>query len=72
MIVNEFNPFPNKPRFLRVCNTSPLKTMWEKDKLLVTSNLSLSHSVFYRSEEFSDIFIKFEIVICKLFQFGRV
>ena len=24
------------------------KTMWEKDKLLVTSNLSFSHSVFKR------------------------
>ena len=36
------NPFPNKPRFLRVCSTSPLKTLWEKEKLLVTSNFSFS------------------------------
>ena len=42
-----FNPFPNKPWFLRVCSTSLLKTLWEKDKLLVKSNLSFSHSVFY-------------------------
>ena len=41
------NPFPNKPWFLRVCSTSPLKTLREKEKLLVTSNLSFSHSVFY-------------------------
>ena len=41
------NPFPNKPWFLRVCSTSLLKTQWEKEKLLVTSNFSFSHSVFY-------------------------
>ena len=33
------NPFPNKPWFLRVCNTSLLKTQWEKKKLLVISPL---------------------------------
>ena len=33
-----FNPFPNKPWFLRVCCTSLLKIPWEKEKLLVTSN----------------------------------
>ena len=68
----ELNPFPNKPWFLRVCNTSLLKTLWEKEKLLITSNFSFSHSVFYQSEELSSIFIKCGIVICKLFQFGRV
>ena len=35
-----FNPFPNKPRFLRVCSTSLLKTLGEKEKLLVTRNFS--------------------------------
>ena len=43
----KINPFPNKPWFLRVCSTSLLKTLWEKEKLLVTSNFSFSHSVFY-------------------------
>ena len=46
-IFESSNPFPNKPWFLRVCSTSLLKTLWEKDKLLVTSNFSFSHSVFY-------------------------
>ena len=41
------NPFPNKPWFLRVCSTSLLKTLWEKEKLLVTSNFSFSHGLFY-------------------------
>ena len=68
---NGFNPFSNKPRFLRVCNTSLLKTLWEKEKLLVTSNFSFSHSVFFPFRELSAISIKFDIVVCKLFQFGR-
>ena len=41
-----FNPFPNKPWFLRVCSTNLLKTLWVKEKLLITSNFSFSHSVF--------------------------
>ena len=67
-----FNPFPNKPWFLHVCNTSLLKTLREKEKLLVKSNFSFSHNVFYLFEEHSAISIKFEIVVCNLFQFGRV
>ena len=66
------NPFPNKPWFLRVCITGPLKTRWEKEKLLVTSNFSFSRSVFYQFDELSAICVKFNIVVCKLFQFGRV
>ena len=66
------NPFPNTPWFLPVCSRSLLKTLWEKEKLLVVSNFSFSHNAFYLFEELSAIFIKFKIVICKLFQFGRV
>ena len=51
---------------------SLLKTLWEKEKLLVTSNFSFTHSVFYSLREISAIFIKSEIVVCKQFQFGRV
>ena len=67
-----FNPFPNKPWFSRVCSKLLLKTLWEKEKSLVTSNFSFSHSVFNHFRELSAIFIKFDIVVCKLFQFGRV
>ena len=63
---------PKKPWFLRVCSTSLLKTLWEKEKLLVMSNFSFSHSVCYRFEELSAIFIKVKIVVCELFQFGTV
>ena len=55
---------------------SAVQVFWkhfgEKEKLLVMSNFSFSGSVFYLFGEFSAIFIKFEIVICKVFQFGRV
>ena len=38
--------------FLHVCNTSLLITLWEKEKLLVTSNFSFSHSVFFPLGQF--------------------
>ena len=53
-----FNPSPNKPWFLCVCSTSLLKTLWEKEKMLVTRELSA-------------IFNKFEIAVCKLFEFEK-
>ena len=55
----QFNPFPNKPWFSRVCSTSLLKALCEKEELLVTSNFSLSHSVFNPFREHSAISIKF-------------
>ena len=56
-----FNPFPNKPWFLRVSSTSLLKTLWEKEKLLIISNFSFPPSVFYPFGELSSIFIKIEL-----------
>ena len=49
-----------------------LNTLWEKEELLLTSNFSFSHSVFYPSGELSTILIKFGIVVCKLLRFGRI
>ena len=54
--VRMLNPFPNKPWFLRVYSTSLLKTLWEKEKLLATSNFSFFHSVLNPFGEFSSIF----------------
>ena len=42
-----FNPFPHNDTFWHPWKTSLLKTLWEKEKLLTTSNFSFSHSVFY-------------------------
>ena len=41
------NLFPHNAAFWCSWETSLLKTLWEKEKLLVTSNFSFSHSVFY-------------------------
>ena len=66
------NPFPHNDTFWRPWETSLLKTLWEKEKLLVTSNFSFSHSVFL------PVWITFfhfcQIWNCRLqiFQFGRV
>ena len=55
-----------------LCSTSLLKTLWEKEKLLVTSNFSISHSIFYLFRAHSAASIKFKIVVCKLFESGWV
>ena len=57
------NPFPNKPWFLRVQYKSFENTV---------GNFFFSHSVSYPFGKLSAIFIKFKIVICKVFQFGSV
>ena len=49
-------PFPNKPWFLHVSSSSLSKTLWENEKIALTSNFSFSNSVFYPSEELSSIF----------------
>ena len=56
-ISSHINPYTNKPWFLRVCSTSLSKTLWEKEKLLVTSNFSFSHSVFYPLRKLAATFI---------------
>ena len=43
----------------------------ENDKLLIVSNFSFSHSVFYLFGELFTIFIKSEIVICRLLSFEK-
>ena len=65
------NPFPNKPWFSSVYSDSLLKTLREKEKLLVTSNFSFSYSVFNPFGKLPTIFIKFTVVVCRVFQFGR-
>ena len=43
-----------------------------KEEIARTSNFSFSPSVFYSFGDFSAVFIKLEIVVYKLFGFGRV
>ena len=66
-MVGEYGPW-----FSRVYSTNVFKTLWKKEKEIAFSeHFLLSHSVFCLSEEASAIFIKFEIVVCKLFQFKK-
>ena len=41
------NPLLHRYSFSFINNRQLLKTLWEKTKLLVTSNFSFSHNVFY-------------------------
>ena len=51
-----FSPVPNKLLFLHCCNTSFLKTLWEKGEILLMSDFSFSHCVFYAFGGLSAIF----------------
>ena len=67
------NPFPNKPWLLHVCSTSLLKKTVGKVEIARHKQFLLFlHCFLPVKEELSAIFFKFEIVVCKLFQFGRV
>ena len=68
----KINPFPNKPWFLHVYGTSLLKTLWEKEKMLVTSIFSFSHSVSNSIKEINNHFTSIQFVVCKCFKFGHV
>ena len=58
--------------YVLICSTSLLKTLLEKGKMLIMNNFSFPHSVFYLHGDFYAIFIKLGIILCKLFQFGRL
>ena len=62
--------FQRSPGFY-VCSTRLLKTVREKEKLLVTSNLSFPYSVFYSFGKLSAIFIKLKSIVCRPFQFRK-
>ena len=49
-----------------------LKTLWEKEKMLVTSIFSFSHNVFYSSRHKFQFLSHNYFVICKCFEFGPV
>ena len=67
---SSFDPFPIKSWSLHGYSRSLLKTLWEKEKLLITSNFSFSQC-FSQFGEFFAILIKFEVVLFKVFQFGK-
>ena len=70
--VNLNQPFPEQALVFMCLQYKSFWKHWEKEKLLVTSNFSFSHSVFYLSGELPDVFINFKIVDCKFFELGSV
>ena len=67
-----FNPFPNKPWFLLVYNYKSFDNTVGKGEIARHEQFLIFRSVFYPFGELSAVFIKFEIVVCKPFLFGRV
>ena len=47
------------------------KTLWEKEKMLVTSIFSFFHNVFYPFTDRNYHFSNNKFVVCKCFQFGQ-
>ena len=59
--------------FLSVCSTSLFENTMGKGEIARDEQFLLfPHSVFYSFGEFPAISNKFRIVVCKLFQFGKV
>ena len=51
---------------------SHLKTLWEKEKMLVTSIFSFSYKVFCSIKDRNHHFSNIETVVCKCFEFSLV
>ena len=68
------NTFPNKPWILCVCSLSLLKTLWEKEKLLVTSNFSFSQCFlpFQTTHSFNLKLLSFCLEETKICRLGKV
>ena len=60
-----FNHVPNNLNFEKIL----WKTLWVKEKMLVTRIFSFSHNVFYPIKEINFHYSNIEIVACKCFQF---
>ena len=67
-----YNDFISTLSQTRPCFTCLEYRTVGKREIARNSNFSCSHSVFYPFGELTDIFIKINIVVCKLFLFGRV
>ena len=64
------NSLHHNPDFLLLSQRSLLKTLWEKEKILVTSIFSFSHNVFYPSQNKFQFFSHIYFIVYKCFQFG--
>ena len=65
-------PFPKQALVFYVSEVQVFENTVGNGEIARIEQFLLFHSVFYPFGELSAIFIKFKIVVCKLFQFGRV
>ena len=70
-IVEVHSPISKQALVFMCLQNKPFGKMLEK-KLLITSNFTFSQSIFDPFVELSTFFIKFNIVVSKLFRYGRV
>ena len=71
MLCRGFNSLPHNPDFKQPWVKRPLKTLWRKEKMLVTSIFSFSHNVFNPIKVQNHHFKHLNFVVCKCFQFGQ-
>ena len=70
MVIRAFTLSQTSPVFFRVCTACLLKTLWEKEKLLVTSNFSFSHRVFKQLRAISPFPTVFSTCLEKVLPFS--
>ena len=68
----KISPFPKQALVFTCLQCSLLKTLWEKEKSLVMSNFSFTHSVFYPFGELSAIVIIFNCCLQSLSVWKRL
>ena len=73
MLSHRINPLPKQALVFTCLQYKSLENTVGKGEIARNEQyLLFSHSVSYPFGELSSIFMKFEIVVCNLFQFGRV
>ena len=66
------NKFPKQALVFTCLQYKSFENTMGKGEIAHNEQFLLFPQCFYLFEELSAVFIKFEIVVCKLFQFGRV
>ena len=69
--IHGLNSFPHNADFEDLWKRNHLKTVWEKEKMLVTSIFSFSQNVFYPFKLKFQFLSHIYCVICNCFQFGQ-
>ena len=69
MVWYRLRSLPHSPDFSHLWKRKLLKTLWEKEKILITSIFSFSHNVFYPSKHKFQLFCHNCFVIYKCIKF---